>query len=148
MTSSHPTVPFVRNRLLASLAPDALARLWPRFEVVETALLQVIQKAGEPLTAVYFPEVGWTSMLSLLANGNSAEVGLCGNEGMIGLPLLLGAETAFVEAMVQGPGTMLRLGANAFRQSLEDIPGLQQRLLRYSLAFHDQVGQTLSLIHI
>ena len=142
MSSSHPAAPAVRNRLLAALDPDALARLLPRFEVVETTMRQVIQKAGEPVSAVYFPEIGWSSMLTMLADGNSAEVGLCGNEGMVGLPLLLGADTGFVEAMVQGPGTMLRLGAGAFRQALEETPGLERVLLRYSLAFHEQVGQT------
>ena len=142
MSPLHPAVPAVRNRLLAALAPDDLARLWPRLEAVETTVRQVIQKAGEPVSAVYFPETGWASMLTTLADGNAAEVGLCGSEGMVGLPLLLGVDTGFVEAMIQGPGTMLRLDAGAFRQALEDIPRLERLLLRYSMAFHEQVGQT------
>ena len=40
-------------------------------------------------------------MLTMLADGDAAEVGLCGNEGMNRLPLLLGVDTEFVEAMIQ-----------------------------------------------
>lgn len=141
MAPSH-SASAVRNRLLAALAPDDLARLWPKFEVIETTLRQVIQVPGKPISAVYFPETGWASMLTMLADGNSAEVGLCGNEGMIGLLLLLGENTGSVEAVIQGPGTMLQLSADAFRQALKDIPGLQTLLLRYTLAFHEQVAQT------
>lgn len=81
-------------------------------------------------------------MLVLLADGRSAEVGLVGTEGMVGLPLLLGSDRSAVEAMVQAPGTMLRLGAGAFRQALEDSPALRTLLLRYTLAFQQQVTHT------
>ena len=142
MAQSHEAVPAPHNRLLAALPAESLARLWPLLEPVQTTLRQNLVAAGEPITAVYFPETGWASMLAQLADGNSAEVGLIGTEGMVGLSLLLGADTSFVEAMVQGPGTMLRLGANAFRQALDDIPGLERLLMRYALAFQEQVTQT------
>jgi CRP-like cAMP-binding protein len=96
----------------------------------------------EPITAVHFPESGWASMLALLADGRSAEVGVVGSEGMVGLPLLLGSDSSHVESMVQASGTMLRLGAGAFRQALEQSPTLRTLLLRYTLAFQQQVTQT------
>ena len=108
-------------------------------ERVEPPLRHIPVVPGEPIEAVYFPESGWISML---ADGNSAEVGLVGTEGMAGLPLLLGADSGSVEAMVQAPGTFLRLGANAFRRAVEEIPGLERPLMRYSLAFQEQVAQT------
>ena len=131
-----------RNRLLAALPPNDLARLWPRLEPTVFDVRHIIAAPGAHLTAVYFPETGWVSMVALLADGNSAEVGMVGHEGMLGLPLLLGGSSGFVESMIQGPGTMLRLGANEFRQALQDIPSLMPLLLRYSLAFQDQVTQT------
>ena len=142
MALSHAATPVPHNRLLARLPAESLARLWPLLERVDTTTRQTLLVAGEPIHAVYFPEIGWSSMLALMADGNSAEVGLVGTEGMVGLPLLLGAETSFVEAMVQGPGTMLRLGANAFREALDGVPGLRPLLMRYAQAFQEQVTQT------
>ncbi len=99
-------------------------------------------KPGQPIAAVHFPEAGWVSMVAVLADGKSAEVGIVGSEGMAGLPLLLGSDSSSVEGMVQARGTMLRLGADAFRTALEHSPALRTLLLRYVLAFQEQVAQT------
>lgn len=142
MSNAETAVPTPRNRLLAALAPDALARLWPQLRAVSLPIRTAIMAPGEPIEAVYFPETGWVSMLALLADGQSAEVGLVGREGMTGLALLLGSDSGMVEALVQGAGTMLRIDAADFRRALEDIPGLERALLRYALAFQEQVTQT------
>jgi CRP-like cAMP-binding protein len=142
MAYSRSAVPAPRNRLLAALPAEDLARLWPQLEPVKLELRHILLAPDQPITAVYFPESGWTSMLALLADGRSAEVGLVGSEGMIGLPLLLGSDSSANEAMVQASGTMLQLGANAFRQTLEESPALRTLLLRYALAFQQQVTQT------
>jgi CRP-like cAMP-binding protein len=134
--------PSPRNRLLAALPAEDLARVWPRLEPVELTVRQVIQAPEEPITAVYFPESGWVSMLALLADGGAAEVGVIGREGMAGLPLLFGADMSSVEGLVQAPGPALRLSAVAFREELEHIPALRTLLLRYALAFQEQVAQT------
>jgi CRP-like cAMP-binding protein len=139
---SKPPVPATRNRLLAALPAEDLVRLWPKLERHELELRQVLMAPDEPIPAVHFPETGWASMLTLLADGRSAEVGVVGSEGMVGLPLLLGADRSNVEALIQTPGTMLRLEAGAFRQALEESPTLRTLLLRYTLAFQQQVTQT------
>ena len=131
-----------RNRLLAALPAEDLQRLRPRLEPVELPLGHVIQAPGEPITAVYFPESGWVSLLALLVDGNSAEVGIVGFDGMVGLPLLLGDDRSPTEAMIQAPGTLLRLGADAFREELDRSAALRTMLLRYALAFQVQVTQT------
>lgn len=131
-----------RNNLLAALPAEVLARLRPRLEPVEFPLRHILQASEEPITAVYFPETGWVSMLALLADGSSAEVGIVGFDGMLGLPLLLGSDRSTTEAMIQAPGMLLRLGANAFREELDRSPALRTRLLRYALAFQAQVTQT------
>ncbi len=142
MSEVHAAVPIPRNRLLAALPPDALAQLWPKLKPVALSLRAVLMGAGEPIEAVYFPETGWVSMLALLADGQSAEVGLVGREGMVGLALLLGGNNGMAEAVVQGAGTMLRMEAADFKRALDDIPGLEKALLRYALAFQEQVTQT------
>ncbi len=131
-----------RNHLLAALPPDDLARLRPGLEAVELPLRQVLHALGKPITAVYFPESGCVSMLAYMEDGDAAEVGLIGREGFVGLPVLLGADHDDIEAMVQSPGTALRMDARAFREQLERIPALRTLLLRHVLVHHGQVVRT------
>ena len=142
MATSHASLPAPRNLLLAALPPEDLARLWPQFEPIEAKLRHVFYRPDEPITAVHFPEAGMVSMIALLEEGSAAEVGVVGSEGMVGLPLLLGADSSSVEAMCQAPGAMLRLRADLFHRALDESPALRGLLLRYTLAFQQQVSQT------
>ena len=139
--SDQPTAA-PRNRLLAVLPPEVLGRLWPRLEMVELPLRQVLHAVETPIETVYFPETGWVSMVAALEDGDGAEVGLVGREGMVGLPVLLGSDSDDLEAMVQVPGMALSLGANALRAALDDDPVLRNLLLRYALVHHGQVART------
>ena len=94
------------------------------------------------MAAVYFIETGWVSMVATLENGDGAEVGLVGHEGMLGLPLLLDDELDDLEGMVQCPGTALCMSVEDFRQVLEQVPGLRRMLNRYALVHHGQVART------
>ncbi len=131
-----------RNRLLAALPPEICLKLLEQMDRVDLPLRQVVMAPDEEITAVYFPETGWISMIARMADGNSAEVGIVGLEGMVGLPILMGVETSSVEGLVQGSGAMLRMSAQAFRQALDETPELRKSLLRYAVAFQDQVTQT------
>jgi CRP-like cAMP-binding protein len=145
MLADQPTsnsTPASRNRLLAALLPDDLARLRPRLEAVELPLRKVLHAPGKPIEDVYFPETGYVSMLAYMEDGDAAEVGMVGREGMVGLPVLLGAEHDDIEAMVQSPGTALRMDAQAFREELERVPAFRTLLLRYALVHHGQVART------
>jgi CRP-like cAMP-binding protein len=124
------------------LLPDDLAELSPGLEEVELPLRHVLHAPGEPLTHVYFPEVGYASMLAYMEGGGAAEVGMVGREGMIGLPIMVGAEHDDIEALVQAPGTALRMGVQMFREKIEHHPALRVLLLRYSLAYHRQMART------
>jgi CRP-like cAMP-binding protein len=136
----HPAPP--RNHLLAALPVGELAILLPRMERIELSLRQVLQRPEQPITSVHFPEAGWVSIINLLSDGGAAEVGHAGREGMLGLPLLYGVDTSTTEGMVQAPGTALRMSAEAFRDGLERCPDFQALLLRYALAFNEEVAQT------
>lgn len=131
-----------RNRLLAALPPDVLARLQPRLEPVELALRQILQEPGKPIATIYFPESGWISMMAYMEDGDAAEVGLVGREGFVGLPVLLGGDSDDLEAMVQAPGTALRMDAAAFREELDRLPAFRTLLLRYALVHLGQVART------
>lgn len=135
-------MPTPRNRLLAALPPDDLARLWPQLQPVELVFHKTLQKPEEPITAVLFPETGYVSQLAPLEDGDSAEIGLIGPEGMTGLALLLGGDRDNFELLVQVPGTALRMEARAFREALEQMPTLRTVLNRYTLAHFEQVART------
>lgn len=109
---------------------------------MELPLRMTLHAAGEPIAAVYFPETGWVSMVAPLEDGDAAEVGLVGREGMVGLPVLLGADNYDIEALVQCSGTALRMDAAAFREELERAPAFRDLLLRYALVHHGQVART------
>jgi len=130
------------NRLLAALSPDSLARLRPRLEMVEMPFRQTLHEPEVPMETVYFPESGWASMLAVLEDGDAAEVGLVGFEGVIGLPVLLRGECDDLEALVQAPGTAFSLSAEALRQAMDEDADLRHLLLRYVLAHHGQVART------
>ena len=132
----------INNFLLNMLPAAELKRIRARLELVKLGVKDVLITAGAPVTAVHFIDSGVISMISLLEDGAGVEVGVAGSEGMIGLPLLLGAETSAVEAMVQVAGEAWRLSAPAFRQALSDAPALMPLLLRYVDSFGVQVSQT------
>jgi CRP-like cAMP-binding protein len=140
MTGDPP--PATRNRLLAALPPEVLAELWPRLQPVQFVHRQVLHEADMPIGAVYFPETGWASVLTYMEDGDAAEVGLIGREGLVGVPVLLGAERDDFETIVQGPGSALRMEAGAFREELERIPGFRTLLLRYALVHLGQVARS------
>ena len=135
MSGPGQSGPTPRNRLLASLPRDDLARLLVRLEPVDLPLRQVLVGADREIDAVYFPETCMISMIAALDDGHAAEVGLLGPEGMVGIPLLLGSDRSPTEAMCQGSGIALRLSASAFREEVDRSPALRTTLLRYAQAF-------------
>jgi CRP-like cAMP-binding protein len=137
----QPT-PAPRNRLLAALPSDSLAQLWPKLTPVELPLRQTLHEAGRPITTVYFPETGWVSMVATLEDGDGAEVGIIGREGIVGLPVVLGTDHDDLEAMVQCPGTAMSLDADVLRRELGSNPALQSVMLRYVLVHLGQVART------
>ena len=142
MANPAPNPSAVRNHLLAVLPSGVLAQLLPKMQPVALNLRDVLCAAEASVEAVHFVEVGWVSMIVRLEDGLSAEVGLVGREGMVGLPLAFGVEASGVEALVQGPGMALRMEAGAFRQALDEHPSLRALLFRYGEFMRAQVAQT------
>ena len=132
----------MRNRLLAALPADVIAALLPKLSPVILSLKQVIYAPDTPIEAVYFLETGMISLVDNLEDGMRAEVGVIGREGMLGMPLLAGVNTSFIEAQVQLPGTALRMTAQDFTSEIDTNTALRKLLLRYSEALQAQVMQT------
>jgi CRP-like cAMP-binding protein len=140
--ADRPISPSTQNRLLAALPPKDFAQLRPRLQQVELVFRNVLYAPEEPVTGVYFPETGYVSRLAPMDDGDHAEVGLIGPEGMTGLAVLLGGDRDTFELLVQVPGTALRMDTAAFREELDRIPTLRPILLRYALAHFEQVART------
>jgi CRP-like cAMP-binding protein len=132
----------VRNQLLTALPPELLSRLLPRLRLISLTTRDSLMVPDAPIEAAYFVESGFVSLVTSVEDGTQAEVGLIGREGMVGLPLITGVDTSFVEAFVQGDGSALRMEARVFRAAMEEEPALRTLLLRYLEAMTSQVSQT------
>jgi len=130
------------NRLLGLLLPRDYARLRPHLERIPLAYRQSLYRANKPIGFVYFIETGVGSLVNTMANGDAAEVGTIGNEGVVGLPLVLDDDRAPTSVYVQVPGAGLRMKAALFSKELARSASMRTVMLRYSHAFFNQVAQS------
>lgn len=144
--SSSQRVP-AQNRLLAGLPRRDRDRILANCEQVTLTLGQSLCKAGTPIRHVYFPIESFISLLTRVDKSACLEVGLVGNEGMFGVPLLLGVNDSRVEGLVQGGGTAWRLKAAHLHRELDRSPALQQALRRYLYVLMAQLAQTAACNH-
>jgi CRP-like cAMP-binding protein len=136
------------NRLLSLLSDHDYERLRPHFSPVAFEYRKSLYEALRPIQQVYFPIDGVASLVVTTAEGASAEVGTIGNEGLVGLPIVLGDRDAPSSVYVQVPGTALKMDAGIFRGELERSPTLNLMMLRYAHAFFNQVAQSAACAHL
>ena len=101
----------VENRLLAALPPDEYERLRPRLQTVSFSLGEVVYEFGGQLDYVFFPTTSIVSLLYTMENGTSAEMGLTGSDGVVGIALFMGGGTMPNRAVVQSAGGAIRMKA-------------------------------------
>lgn len=130
------------NRLLGLLAPGDYARLRPHLQHIPLEYRQSLYCARKPIGFVYFLETGVGSLVNTMASGEAAEVGTVGNEGVVGLPLVFGDDTAPTSVYVQVPGAGLRMTAALFEKELARSASMRAVMLRYAHAFFNQVAQS------
>jgi CRP-like cAMP-binding protein len=111
-------------------------------ETVELAFGDVLYTPGERLSHVYFPTTSFISLIMPVDVSSSLEVALIGNEGMFGIPLVLGVDTSPVRAIVQGAGAALRMDAARFCRELARSKVLQRAIDRYVVVQMNQLAQT------
>ena len=87
------------------------------------------------------------SLVNTMANGQAAEVGTIGNEGLVGLPAVLGDDRAPTGVYVQVPGAGLRMKATLFKKELARSASMQTVMLQYGHAFFNQVAQSAACNH-
>ena len=130
------------NHLLASLPRESLGRLQPNLEPMTFALGEVVYESGAHMRHVYFPTTSHISLLYTMIDGSTAEMGLVGNEGVVGIALFMGGETTPNRAMVQGGGLAFRMKTKAMLDEFKRGEEFQHVLLRYTQALITQISQT------
>ena len=137
--------PLPANWLLAGLPPRVWARLRPRLEAASLAPRQVLARPGEPFDYVYFPETSMVSIVSNSEDETGVEVGVVGREGVVGLPVVLGARRAPpLDVFVQIAGDGWRMKTGALRLEMERSSVFRQRLFSYAQARLAQLSQSVA----
>lgn len=132
----------VENRLLAALPPAEYERLRPQLQHISFSLGQVVYEFGGHLDYVFFPTTAIVSLLYTMENGTSAEMGLTGNDGVVGIALFMGGGTMPNRAVVQSAGGAIRMRAKVLQDEFAQGGRFQQLLLRYTQALITQISQT------
>ena len=132
----------LKNHLLAALPKEEFVRLEPNLELISLPLGKVIYESGDKMTHAYFPTTAIISMLYIMENGGTAEIGIAGNNGLIGTPLFMGGESTSSRAVVQSTGDAIRIKAKALQIEFERGGLFQKLLLRYTQTLMTQISQT------
>ncbi|GAB6089395.1 Crp/Fnr family transcriptional regulator [Spirochaeta dissipatitropha] len=130
------------NRLLAVLKDADYQRISPNLELVPLPLGHILSESGGEMDWVYFPTNSIVSLLNVMENGSSAEIAVVGNEGVVGIALILGGQTMPSRAVVQSAGQAYRLKGALLTQEFNRSGAVQHLLLRYTLALFSQMAQT------
>ena len=141
-TEGHPII--THNRLLSQLSSEDLIPLATKLEPVELSARQILYEAGAPLSHVYFPSTSVMAMTAPLTGRPRIEVATVGNEGMIGVRALLGADTAPAQVLVQIPGSALRMKSSDLHAEATIGSRLLPVLFRYANAFLTQLFQSVA----
>jgi CRP-like cAMP-binding protein len=135
------------NRLLALLSGRDYARLRAHLDPVTLGYRQVLYASNKEINFVYFLESGVGSLVNTMINGAAAEVGTIGNEGVVGLPILLNDNTAPMTVYIQVPGAGWRMSADRLRKEMERSASMRTVMLHYAHAFFNQVAQSAACNH-
>ena len=132
----------LKNYLLAALPADDFARIHSKLEPVSFKLGEVIFESGNKLTHVHFPTTAITSLLYIMENGATAEIGVIGNDGVCGSALFLGGDSMTNRAVIQSAGDAYRMSAKDVKAEFALGGMFQKIVLRYVQALMTQISQT------
>ena len=139
MSASNPNKPV--NRLLAALPTEDYQSLVPYLEPVELPQYKIVYNAGENYDYAYFPSYSIISNVAIMENGSTVEIGVIGNEGMIGLPIFLETNYTTSTAIVQVGDGGYRIAAGRLQQEFHRQGALRRLMMRYIQARIVQLGQ-------
>jgi CRP-like cAMP-binding protein len=131
-----------QNNLLAALNGTEYTNLLAHLEPVEMLLGQVIYQPGIQQTYVYFPTSMIVTIFNVMEDGSTTEIGMVGNDGIVGTHLFMGGETTTSSAIVQTAGYAYRLHAQILKNEFCSNDTIRHLLLCYTQTQFVQVAQT------
>jgi CRP-like cAMP-binding protein len=137
-----PSVYTGKNRLLAAIPADDFAQFFSTLEPTDLSLRQVLQDAAQPVEHIYFVESGVASILTIMSDGSTIEVGMIGTEGMIGIAALLDPEAMVPHVIVQIPGAALRMQLDRCQAAFDESTAVRRVIHRTASNFLALSAQT------
>lgn len=131
-----------QNHLLAALPDRAKERIFPRLNLVEMGLGDVIYESGQPIEFVYFPTNCIISLLYVMLSGASAEISVVGNEGMAGIAVFMGGDSTPSRSIVQSRGVAYRMPSTELKAEFNNHADVRVLMLSYTQALITQMSQT------
>src|SRR5688572_20212147 len=142
MTATDKRGETSQNHLLGGISEEELARLLPNLQLITLALGSVLYESGEKMDYVYFPTTAIISLLYIMENGSSAEIGVVGNDGLVGIAIFMGGDTTPNRAVVQSAGQTLKVKASMMKDEFTRGGRFHNQCLRYTQALITQISQT------
>jgi CRP-like cAMP-binding protein len=130
-----------QNKILRGLPRKEFSSVFPALEFVELPTHTVLNEMSEPIVFAYFIESGLASVLNVMEDGKSVEVGLTGKEGFVGIPLLVGFNSSPSRVIMQIEGTGFKISVKEFAAVLSECPALEKALQRFSQEMGVQATQ-------
>ena len=134
------------NRLLGALPKDDHDRLLPHLEKISLPLREILYEANGPIAHVFFPLHGVVSLV-IMDGGFTLEVGIIGNEGLVGTPVFLGADRSPTRAIAQIPADALRMEVKVFQSEMTRHGALHGLVQRYTQTMINQISQSIVCNH-
>ncbi|MCA1770433.1 MAG: Crp/Fnr family transcriptional regulator [Halomonas sp.] len=141
-TSASPS-----NRLLDSLPEEERLRFLADCETVYLKFGRMVVQPGESMTHAFFPLDCIISLIATQESGGRLEVAMAGNEGMVGIALMLGTQESSLQALAQGAGQVLCIPASCFQDHLKRSPELEGVMKRYLNVLMSQISRSAVCSH-
>lgn len=142
MTATNTAEEERANHLLHGVTDEEMARLLPNLQPVSFSLGKVLYESGERMDYVYFPTTAIISLLYIMENGATAEIGVVGNDGLVGIAIFMGGDTTPNRAVVQSAGKGFKMKAALMKDEFTLGGRFHNLCLRYTQALITQISQT------
>ena len=130
------------NQILFALSRQQYPLLFSNLEVVQLPRGKVVFHLAEPIKKVLFVASGMVSLLATTEDGSTTQVAMIGNEGLIGIPAVLGISKAPYQVTIQIPGRAMAVKAEILVEAFRQPGPLQDILLRYLHSLISQISQS------
>ena len=131
-----------KNYILNSLPAAEFERLLPDLEPVKVGLGAILYRPEQTIEYVYFPNDAMASIVATTTEGQSAETGVVGREGIVGVDVLMGSDISFNETFIQLAGGGLRMKTSVIRERFKEGGALQNSILKFIRLMMLQISQT------